>query len=154
MNRFTLLQSRVWRTVAVALVTALSATACSHLHGGHDHGADHGALTLNNGQKWPTDAALRQGMSSVRALVIPLPAGATPSAEQAQRIATGVQAQVAYMVQNCKLEPKADAVLHVLIADLIKGADELGAATTRSAGLGRIHDALKQYPDYFAPSGW
>ncbi|MCC7200711.1 MAG: DnrO protein, partial [Gammaproteobacteria bacterium] len=66
----------------------------------------------------------------------------------------GVRDQIAFMVSNCKLEPKADAVLHVMIADLSTGADELASPATRPAGLQRIRKALQQYPEYFAPAGW
>ena len=95
-----------------------------------------------------------RGMSSVRKLAAAVPEGSTPSDEAARRLADGVRDQVAFMVSNCKLEPKADAVLHVMIADLSTGADELASPATRPAGLQRIRKALQQYPEYFAPAGW
>jgi polysaccharide deacetylase 2 family uncharacterized protein YibQ len=143
-----------WRITAVSLTVAFGTTACGHLHGHHDHIADPAALTLNAGQKWLTDAPLRQGMAAVRMLTLQVSAGVTPSDSEAARLADGLRRQVAFMVGHCKLEPKADAALHVLIADLLKGADGLGPGPTRDTGMARIRNALKQYPDYFIPPGW
>lgn len=143
-----------WHVGAAVIAAALGSTACSHLHGGHDHAGQQGALSLNEGKKWPTDAPLRLGMSSVRKLAAAVPEGSTPSDEAARRLADGVRDQIAFMVSNCKLEPKADAVLHVMIADLSTAADELASPATRPAGLQRIRKALQQYPEYFAPAGW
>lgn len=138
--------------LAWILVAALGTTACDHLRGGHDHSSDHGTLTLNDGQKWPTDAPLREAMSKLKTAVDAVAEGEAPSAEAASRVADAVKSQVSYMLSNCKLEPKADGVLHVLIADLMKGADEVGAVSTRTTGIDRIRAALKAYPQHFSPA--
>lgn len=148
-------QPRARRQVlTIALIAALGTAGCTHLHGGHDHAAGPGALVLDDGKKWATDAPLRQGMSSVRQLIAAVPAGSTPADDAARRLADGVRDQIVFMVRNCKLTPKADAVLHVMIADLSAGADELASPATRAAGLQRIRQALQQYTEYFAPAGW
>lgn len=48
--------------------TALAADA-AHSHG-HSHGHEvHGTMELNRGEKWETDAALRQGMGALHQIV-------------------------------------------------------------------------------------
>lgn len=121
--------------------------------GGAAAGANPG-LVLNDGEKWPTDAALRQAMSRLRSQLLTLPAAAPPSAAQAMELAATVHREVGFMVQHCQLAPAADAVLHVLLARLLAGAEALGDAGRRAAGVAGIRQALTQYPAYFAPSGW
>ncbi|MER2528949.1 MAG: hypothetical protein ABTR07_13560 [Candidatus Competibacter denitrificans] len=52
--------------------------------------------------------------------------GANPElgVEQGQQLAAGVQEQVSFLITNCKLEPKADAVLHGLIGGLLEGSEK------------------------------
>ena len=137
---------------------------CSHFHAAHgaDH-ADHAnhasssALVLNDGKKWQTDQPLRTGMQRIRALVAPLQ-GATAAQSldrtQAKAIADGVQAQVAYLVSNCKLVPQADAVLHVLIAQMLDGAQQLSKDAPTGQGIVVINQALQHYPQYFDHPAW
>jgi len=75
-----------------------------------------------------------------------------PDPVQARAIAAGVHEQLAYLVANCKLDPAADAVLHALLADLVKGAD--GLTVDGEAGMALIRHALDQYPRYFDHPGW
>ncbi len=150
------------RLVGMSVSLSLVLAGCSHFAGGHHHGAhggalDRSALTLNEGRKWPTDAPLRQGMREIRTLVqSPTAATASASIEPAvaQRVADGVDAQVAFLIQNCKLEPKADAALHVLITDMLNGAQALRQPTPTAQGLMQIRDALAQYPQYFDDPQW
>lgn len=123
---------------------------------GHDHDHDgHGGTTvpvLDDGRKWDTDGPLRNGMERIQALVAPLAPGQTPDPARAAAIAAGVQDQIAYLIANCKLDPAADAVLHALLADLVKGADAL--ASDGKTGMALIGHALEQYPRYFDHPGW
>jgi len=147
---------------AAAMPFVLS--GCSHFQAAHgaDH-ADHAshassaALVLNNGKKWETDAPLRAGMLRIRALVAPLQ-GATAAQSldptQAKAVADGVQAQVAYLVSNCKLAPQADAVLHVLIAQMLDGAQQLAQDAPTGQGIVVIGQALRHYPQYFDHPAW
>ena len=115
----------------------------------HDHGAAEVKLVLDQGKKWPTDAPLRQGMENIRA--------ALGSGMKYQALANKVNAEVAGIVQNCKLEPEADAQLHIVIAELMAGAEAMeGKETgvTRRAGAVRVVKALNAYGDYFDHAGW
>ncbi len=152
------------RLAAVAAIVVVLAAALFwwHRHEGaaHRHGdaAAATALVLDpQGRKWATDAPLRQGMQRIQALVAALArtdAAHALAPEQAAALAAGVREQVDEMVRNCKLEPQADAVLHVLIADLLSGADALSRPDAAAEGLMRIQRALEHYPRYFEHPGW
>ncbi|MGB5102420.1 MAG: hypothetical protein WBO04_03755 [Steroidobacteraceae bacterium] len=148
---------RLNRTLAAAgLALALggSLLMATPVHAQHDHAHEAHAtagLTLNNGARWATDEPLRIGMQRIRDAAAPaITAGPhSLSKEAATALAAAVREQVNYLVANCKLEPKADAVLHVLIAELLGGAEALEQDPHAEGGLPRIEQALRQYPEYF-----
>ena len=138
-----------------APINAQSETHAAHQHDHEQHaGTD---LGLNQGKKWHTDAALRQGMQHIHKAAMAATGAfhqAVLSQAEADKLAKLVNQQVDYLVANCKLEPQADAVLHVLIGDLLAGAGELSKQASSSDGLPRIVGALQQYPNYFDHPGW
>ncbi len=102
---------------AVLTAGALAGTA-AWAAAEHSHGHDAHALELNAGKKWATDDPLRQGMTKIRdAVDAKLPAVHRGKMSTAQYAALGgeIDAQIAHIVQNCKLDPKADEVLHAQI---------------------------------------
>lgn len=123
----------------------------------HDDAAG-GALLLDHGAKWATDAPLRRGMEQIRNLVAApqaaVAAGAAPNPADSRQLAGEIRHQVDELIRNCKLEPEADAVLHVLIAGMLQGAAALAGESPSTDGLSRIQHALDQYPQYFAHPGW
>ena len=140
---------------AAAMVAAISAPALAQT-ATHDHSAatPH-KLTLNQGRKWATDEPLRVGMGRIRGLVEPQLGAAhagklTPG--QYREVATQVETEVGGIVANCKLEPKADAMLHLVIADIGTGTDTMAGkdAKTRPAlGLVKVAQAVNQYGSNF-----
>jgi uncharacterized protein with PIN domain len=145
---------------AVAMAAALSAPALAQT-ATHDHGAaaPH-KLTLNQGRKWTTDEPLRAGMGRIRGFVEPqlgaAHAGKLTSA-QYRELATQVETEVGGIVANCKLEPKADAMLHLVIADIGAGTDAMAGkdAQTRPAlGLVKVAQAVNQYGSHFDHPGY
>ena len=114
-------------SMAVLLTAPYGASAAQH-----EHHADTAPpkLELHAGKKWATDAPLRKGMSAIRTSAAGALAAAhsgkakTATYEAVAKEATG---QIAYIVKNCKLDPKADAQLHVVVADIMKGVETLGA---------------------------
>lgn len=138
------------------LLAAPAAQAVDPAHA-HDHHAPAKGLHLDHGRRWATDPALRQGMSAIRdAVVAAVHADrARPlSAAEATRLADAIQGQVDFLVANCRLAPEADAVLHVLIGQMLEGAGALRRHPADDAALQRIVHALKEYPDYFEHEGW
>jgi hypothetical protein len=145
---------------AAALAAALSAPALAQ-SAAHDHSAaTRHKLTLNQGRKWATDEPLRAGMGRIRGLVDPQLGAAhagklTPA--QYRELATQVETEVGGIVANCKLEPKADAMLHLVIADIGAGTDTMAGkdAKTRPAlGLVKVAQAVNQYGSHFDHPGF
>ena len=139
------------RTTALAAAVALALAGPALAAGdAHSHGqAGQLELTLNQGQKWPTDEPLRRGMENIRTAL----AGGMKYAA----LATKVNGDVAYIVQNCKLEPAADAQLHLVIAEILAGVEALegkAKGETRRAGAERIARALEAYGEHFDHPGW
>lgn len=142
---------------AIAAVVSTAPLAAEHAHHGHDAPA---TLTLDHGKKWPTDGPLRQGMSGVRGAVAQVLAAIhaeTAKPRQYRELGRTVRKDVAYIVANCRLAPEADAMLHLVIAELLAGADAMeGKATgvTPRAGAIRVTQALDDYGRHFDHPGW
>ena len=144
---------------AVALAFGSPAFAANDAHE-HGHGAQEAKLVLDHGKKWQTDAPLRQGMSNIRgAVAADMKAihanKATP--KQYVALAAKVNAEVAGIVQNCKLPPEADAQLHIVVAELMAGAEAMEGkekGVTRRAGAERVAKALNAYGEHFEHAGW
>lgn len=147
-------------TLSVAALLSMSPGIVSAEGHSHSHDAAEPAqLTLNNGKKWATDDNLRQAMSRIRdALSAELPAihSGKATTEQYRALAQKTNDQIAFMVKNCKLEPKADAMLHLVLADIIAGADAMMAHDGSEAhkGAAKIAHALDSYGVYFDHPGW
>ena len=145
---------------ALACSAALAAQAGTHAHE-HDH---HGSeapqkLQLNASKKWATDESLRQAMGTINQAM----AAALPGIHKDQfadtdyqGLATTVNQQVAFAVERCKLEPKADAMLHLVIADLLAGAEAMEGKgkLSRHDGATKVLQALQSYGKYFQHPGW
>jgi len=143
--------------LAATLATPLATLAAES----HDHGAaaSH-PIELNAGKKWATDAPLRKAMQEIKASVDrTLPAAHAGKAKAADFDAFGqaVTAQIGYIVENCKLDPKADAQLHAVIAEMVAGADMAQGKQgdpERASGVVKIAQALNTYGAYFQHPGW
>ena len=148
---------------SVLLILAVAGYfAWSHLHRahGHSHGSPDGdapVLVLYDGKQWATDEALRTGMQRMRdatVLVLEKQRQGPLQPEETAKLAAAVQDNVNYLIQNCRLEPKADAVLHVFITELLEGATLVNAKPPAPAGLEKLTHALNEYPKYFDHPGW
>lgn len=153
-----------WKKIAALLSVAALLNASATLAQAQDHQHSHAhekpaQLTLNNGKKWISDDSLRQGMSLIRdALSAELPAihSGKATAEQYRTLAQKTNDQIAFIVKNCKMEQKMDAVLHLVLADIIAGSDAMMAKDGNHArhGAEKIAKALDNYGAYFDHPGW
>lgn len=136
---------------------AATPAAASHEH---HHGPASASLELNAGKKWETDAALRQGMASLRqamAAALHEIHENRVSNQKYGQLAQKVEREVTGIVANCKLEPKADAQLHLIVADLLEGAGEMSGKAKnikRQEGAVKVIDALNKYATYFDDAGF
>jgi hypothetical protein len=144
----------------LVLLTCLVGITPAQAQQSHEHGhAAHGVMQieLDHGRRWATDAPLREGMGRIRAV-----AGAARQADargrlnatQARALAAGVEDGIAFMVQHCRLEPKADANLHILLGRLSAAATAVKANPKAADGLPQMFEVLDLYPRYFTHPGW
>lgn len=72
-------------------------------------------------------------------------------------LSRNVMTQATYIVQNCKLEPEADAQLHILLANIVQAVEATEgkvAGQERAGGLTKMAQALNSYGMYFDHPGW
>ncbi|WP_445503800.1 hypothetical protein [Microvirga sp. G4-2] len=140
--------------VALDLTIGLSgAISAAAPHGPDGHAME---LTLNNGQKWQTDEALRTGMSRIRDAIdtaLPLVHADRYGAADFSALADRVQEQVDYVVANCKLPEEADIQLHLALAQVLDGINAMKEGD-QEQGVAAIVQALNAYGDHFDHSGW
>lgn len=148
--------------IAAALVTAfaLGTGAPTLAADPHQHAAgEPSKLALDHGKKWATDEPLRRNMSEIRAALAAKQVGihkGTLAPEDYKTLGTLVEARVATIVAECKLEPAADANLHFIVAELIAGADAMQGKTKTTPGAGAVQAvrAVNEYGRYFNHPGW
>lgn len=137
-------------------VTAGTIQATEHAHQSHQRGAE-AALLAPDGQKWANDPSLREGMTRIQnAVQRALPNGHSASidAAAAARLRDATSDAIAYMVDHCELPADADAALHLLLAEMLKGTDALEHAELHEAGLEYIASALQRYAIAFDEPLW
>ena len=155
---------RLWGLSIALAATAACAPAAfaagAAAPAAHAHDEAGGAkLALDHGKKWGTDAPLRQGMASIRTLaadgVTKAHAGKMTRAQYTE-LARKVELEVAGIVTNCKLEPQADAMLHLVIAGIGEGTDAMAGKgkLAPEQGLVRVAGAVNEYGRFFDHPGY
>lgn len=120
----------------------------------HPHGETSSLLRLDQGRPWATDAPLVEGMQRIRDAVQETAALPALDADSAAALARSVRLQVGFLIDNCRLEPDADATLHVFIARMLSAAAALEQDPASAEGLPLLREILREYPRYFAHPGW
>lgn len=140
------------------ILTLVSMTACAEKadekHSSHTDHSQHTQSTQNErqsppAQKFQSDEDLQTRMASISSYFKTLKADADAlPAEAGEEIKTTVED----IFKTCKLEPEADAAIHPILADLLKGADLLKAGE-KEEGHQVIHSALTSYTQFFDDPG-
>lgn len=123
----------------------------------HEHSSGVEGLTLNDGKKWKTDGPLRLGMQNIHKAVMNAEksfSDKTLTQKDGEVLASQINKELIYLVNNCELEAKADASLHVLIGEMMQGIGELSKVPDSAGGFPRIHKTLEQYPQFFDHPDW
>lgn len=143
------MKSPIHLLIAAILAAPLTTlTAADHHHGAASH-----TLELNAGKKWKTDEPLRQAMNAIKtSAAATLPAAHAGNADYAA-FGKEVATQVSDIVKHCKLAPKADAQLHIVIGDLMAGVD-MARKENKPSGVVKVVEALNTYGKYFDHPGW
>ncbi len=157
--RFSKRLSVILVSLGLASAPTFAGSPAEHDHG-HDHAGAPGVLTLDAGRKWATDEPLRKAMANIRgamnASLHAIHEGKLPAAKYGV-LAKKVHGEVGNMVSSCKLEPKADAQLHLIIAELLEGAETMAAKAKqakRQDGAIKVLGALEHYGTYFDDPAW
>lgn len=146
----------------IAMLVSLPAASVLAAEATHQHeqGAATAKLHLKDGKKWQTDDVLRQSMTNIKDAVAPHLAAVHQNkldAKSYDELAAKVNSEVANIVKNCHLEKDADEMLHLVIADMLAGADAMSGKdqkTTRQAGAVQVVQSLDSYGKYFDHPGW
>ena len=146
----------------VLIVTATPGQMALAAEDHHHHGESSTAvqkLQLNAGKKWVTDVALRQSMDGINqamATALPLIHKDRFGDADYAALATTINQRVSYAIEHCKLDAKADAMLHLVIAELMASAEIMEGKTTaaRHDGAVRVRQALESYRKYFQHPNW
>lgn len=148
---------RLLLLLALALPTT-AATAAEHHHHAPAAEGRH-ALSLDHGHKWATDLPLRAHMETLRAhyadKLAQIHAGKLSAAEY-QHLAATTRAEMAGIVAECRLPAQADAMLHLLVSDLLAAADRMDGRSKGKPvnGAQRAVRALNHYGEFFDHPGW
>lgn len=100
------------------------------------------------GERWPTDEPLRTGMSRLQAAVEQSSTGPL-SRERSLVLARTIEQNVTYIIENCKLPPKADAALHAVIARMLAASNQLKSDASPDAAVAQVLSALHDYRGAF-----
>jgi hypothetical protein len=141
------------RAYFITLVLGASLAAAPFAQAKDEHTKHHHAasgLRLNQGKKWETDEPLRKGMTAIQDALHKL----TPATYA--ETSGSISDSVGEIFKTCKLAPEADAVLHEVLAKILRGASEMkaGAAAKRQHGAEEVRKALAEYAHYFQHPGW
>ena len=150
-----------------ALFFSIAAAGTSQAAGGHEHDshASHGhdsstSLQLNDGKRWKTDAALRKAMANIRRMMAASVNDIHESRFSSKRyseLSRKIEGEVGHIIRNCKLDPKADAQLHLIVAELMAGTEHMAGKAKDSSpesGAIKVIGALEKYATYFDDPGF
>lgn len=149
--------SKVYGAIGLIFLATL-VYAEDHTHQPSQPSAGH---SLKQGEKWATDAALRQGMDNIRQAMTSSQKAIDQErlgAQDYQRLAEVVDKNVADIVKNCKLTKEADAAFHtVVLADLTSSSQLMRTSPkiqAKRAGALGVLQSLRNYGEYFQHPGW
>lgn len=137
--------------VLAALALAPAALATPHRHAP----AVAAAATATPGKtataRYPADAALRTAMARVRAAVGALERARKDRAAPAQvrALSTELDAQVMRVFAECRLEPQADASLHVILGMILKASRAMRDTPGDFTPVAAMQRALADYARLF-----
>jgi hypothetical protein len=151
-----MVQKKLWAALLAGGIALAGAGGVMAAEPAHSHAEGEAKLTLDHGQKWKTDAPLRQGMGNMRAMMSKaLPAIHGNKLDRAgyAALAGKLEGEMAYVVNNCKLDPQADAQLHIVLAQVGGGIEQMKGAQGENGAVAVV-TALNAYGEHFDHPGW
>lgn len=154
------IQPLAWYLVLASVLAMASGIALSFATGPamaassqHQHGAGEHLPLPPPGQQWASDAPLREGMAHIRQALVQASHEPIDDA-QARELAQRIEAEVASMISHCVLPEKADAALHGLFGELLRGTQALAVKDQREQAMAQVVTALNRYPQLFDDPHW
>ncbi len=131
----------------LAMPAGMAAATTSSATHQHTSSATVPAQAGRSGQRFATDAPLREGMARIRQSMQALGhyEHGHLGPERAVQLADSIEQDVRFLIANCKLEPAADAALHGIIARLLQGAAALKADAKDLPAIEPMRAALADY---------
>ena len=140
--------------ITISIVLAATLFGCHKKpvgEGEHHHHGEAAAPIAKPAKKFATDDNLRVRMAAVLNTMKAMhDAGAKVNLSET---GTKIETTVQDIFKKCKLEPAADAAIHPILAELLKGAD-LFKKGNEKGGHEIIHNALLRYEDFFNHPGF
>jgi len=144
------------KIITISVVLAAALFGCHKEPAGagehHHHGENMAAAKVSKpAKKFATDENLRVRMTAVLDTMKAMHAAGA----KAKLADTGkkIEATVQDIFKKCKLEPAADAAIHPILAELLKGAS-LFKKGNQKEGHEIFHKALLSYEDFFDHPGF
>ncbi|WP_374400803.1 hypothetical protein [Niveibacterium sp.] len=154
---------KIRRTLfAAAMALPLALSSLPAFASEHDEHKEHSAavsLRAPDGSKWPTDATLRQGMSTIAGTLQPhwqaIQKHGLPH-ETYLTIAGRIEGEIANTVSRCQLPKDADHAFHQILGDMNYALGLMRGAKPdlQRAGALALAQALRNYGDNFEHPGW
>lgn len=135
------------RSIVLAAVLIAAMPAAAHRHGAHEQPP----APATSPARYPADAALRTAMGRVRNAVEAFEHArhGHMGDEQVRALADHLDAQIARVFRECRLEPQADASLHVVLGTLIKGSRAMRETPDDFTPVTAMERALADYARMF-----
>lgn len=146
--------AKSFRLITISSLVVAALLGCHKQSGTeseHHHHGEAAAPVAKSGRKFATDANLRLRMVAVLNTMKAI--HATGSKVNLAETGANIETTVQDIFKNCNLEPAADAAIHPILADLLKGA-ELFKKGKQKEGHEIIHNALLRYGNFFDHPGW
>lgn len=142
--------------ITLTALSLFSVSAEEHSHDKH-HNSSHEVLQLDSGQKWTIDKSLHIGMTRIKTSIeknISEIHHKTFKNKQYVELSHEVTTHLGYLFEHCKLPSDADAQLHILLAGIMQGAEQMKSDDKQRQGAIKIIKALQTYPTYFNDTNW
>ena len=151
---------KIWLTaLTILLPWSLPASFAADPHD-HGSGGTDTQLTLDHGQKWKGDQPLRQSMTNIQTLMktnLTAIHDNKLSPEKYRELGLGIKKETDHIFKNCKLAPKADQMLHLILVKILKAQSAFSSqdstVSTHDAAV-LVLTALDEYGKYFDHPGW
>ncbi|MCB0350035.1 MAG: hypothetical protein KDD38_02555 [Bdellovibrionales bacterium] len=125
--------------------------AAEQAHDHHHHEKTELKLSFNNGKKWPTDLALRSNMDAIhdhiKSKIKKIHAGDMTDGEF-KKLGEQIKTNTDDIFKNCKLEPEADAQLHLVMAGILTASEKLVGKASLQEKRKAVDEILSHYKSY------